>query len=136
MSSPHNSLAQRNARPAGQPSRGNGQAISRQPSISDRACWLPAEPDRVQIATANAVSSLRISSPASWQAGDGARRPRELKNMQAGGGAIDDIDIAALVGFDIVGLDRHLAAVLALAGDAALVGRCRDRGNEIADFGP
>ena len=33
------SAAQRNARPAGQPSRGNGQAISRQPSISDHARW-------------------------------------------------------------------------------------------------
>ena len=55
--------------------------------------------------------------------------------MQAGIGAIDDVDISAVIGFDIVGLDRHLAAVLAVDGHAALVGRRRDRRDEIADFG-
>ena len=54
--------------------------------------------------------------------------------MQAGIGAIDDVDIAALVGFDIIGLDRDLAAVLALDRNTTLVGRRRDRGNEMADF--
>ena len=54
--------------------------------------------------------------------------------MQAGIGAVDDVDVAALVGLDIVGLDRDLAAVLAVDGDAALVGRRRDRRNEVADL--
>src|SRR5215471_18755757 len=54
--------------------------------------------------------------------------------MQAGVGPIDGIDVAALVGLDIVGLDRDLAALPAFAADAALVGRSRDRRNEIADF--
>jgi len=40
--------------------------------------------------------------------------------LKTGVGAIDDIDVAALVGLDIVGLDRDLAAVLAFDLDAAL----------------
>src|ERR1700694_5642910 len=135
-SSPHNSTAQWNARPAGHPSRGNGQAISCQRS-SGWAGWKAAEPDSVQIATANAVSSsLRmVYHRASGKAGHGARRAGQLQDVQAGVGAIDDIDISALIGFDIVGLDRHLAAVLAVDGHATLVGRRRGRGEEIDDLG-
>src|SRR4029077_9415745 len=73
-------------------------------------------------------------TPPSRQAGDGARIVGEFQDMQAGIGAIDDVDITAIVGLDIVGLDRDLAAVPTFDADAALVGRRRDRGNEIADF--
>ena len=45
---------------------------------------------------------------------DRARRAGELKNVHAGVGAVDDVDIAAVVDFDIVCLDRHLAALLAI----------------------
>src|ERR1700694_4229409 len=135
ISSPQSSVAQRNARPAGHPSRGKGQAISRQPSMPDRAGWSPATPSPVQIATANAVSRLRIwDSPVSGQSGRSARGAGQFQNMQAGIGAIDDVDISALIGFDIIGLDRDLAAFPAFDRDAPLVGGRRDRGDEIADL--
>ena len=54
--------------------------------------------------------------------------------MQSGVGAIDHIDIAAVVGLQIVTLDRDLASILAVDLDAALVGRFSDRRNEIADL--
>src|SRR5579872_4562215 len=60
---------------------------------------------------------------------------RQFQNVQAGIGAVDDVDIAALVSLDIVGLDRDLAAILAVDLDAALVGRRRDRWNEVTDLG-
>ena len=34
--------------------------------------------------------------------------------MHPGVGAVDDVHVAAFVGFDIVGLDRRLAAILAV----------------------
>src|ERR1700722_4630892 len=43
-----------------------------------------------------------------------SRLSRQFQNMHAGIGAVDDVDIAALVGLEIVGLDRDLAAVLAV----------------------
>src|SRR6476659_1334357 len=58
----------------------------------------------------------------------------QFENVHAGVGAIDHIDIAALVGFQVVALDRDLAAVLAVDLDAALVGRLGDRRDEIADL--
>src|SRR5690242_18065389 len=55
--------------------------------------------------------------------GDLARGTGQLENMHAVVGAIDDVDEAAIVDLDIVGLDRDLAALLAaLELDAALVG--------------
>src|SRR4051812_25568060 len=63
-----------------------------------------------------------------------ARVAGELQDMQPGVGAVDDVDIAALVGLDIVGLDRGFAAILAVDRDAASVRRSRDRGDEIPDF--
>ena len=69
---------------------------------------------RAERETATAMAASRASFTSSWQTGDGARRPGQFENMQAGIGAIDDVDIAALVGLDIVGLDRDLAAVLAV----------------------
>src|SRR5919106_332342 len=64
----------------------------------------------------------------------GARLAAELEDMHAGVGAIDDVDVAARVGFDVVGLDRRLAAVLAVDLHAALVGLLGDRRDEVADL--
>src|SRR5262249_16592251 len=58
----------------------------------------------------------------------------QLQNMHAGIGAVDQIDVAAVVGFHVVALDRGLAAVHSINLDAALVGRLRDRGDEGADL--
>src|SRR5690348_16413357 len=68
------------------------------------------------------------------QAGDCTCRSRQFEDVQTGIGAVDDVDVAAVVGLDVVGLDRDLAALAALDRDAALVGRSRDRRNEVADF--
>jgi hypothetical protein len=46
------------------------------------------------------------------QAGDRARLAAQFENVHAGIGAIHDIDVAAVVGLDIVALDRGLATVL------------------------
>src|SRR5580765_2690695 len=54
--------------------------------------------------------------------------------MQAGVGAIDSVDVAALVHLDIVGLDRDLAALLGTLADAALLCVLRYRGNVIRDL--
>src|SRR6266446_7548295 len=40
--------------------------------------------------------------------------PGQFQNMQPGVGAVDDVDIAAIVDLDIVCLDRHFAALLAI----------------------
>src|SRR5258706_16091543 len=45
-----------------------------------------------------------------------------LQDVQAGVGAVDDVDVAAVVDVDIVGLDRDLAALARVRLDAALVG--------------
>ena len=68
------------------------------------------------------------------QPGDRARLAGHFQNVHAGIGAIDHIDVAAVVGLQIVALDRDLAAVLAVDLDAALLGRLGDRRNEIADL--
>ena len=62
------------------------------------------------------------------------RLAAQFEDVHAGVGAIDDVDVAAGVGLDVVGLDRGLAAVLAVDLHAALVGLVGDRRNEIADF--
>src|SRR6476620_475990 len=80
------------------------------------------------------MMAVRWRIRSSRQAGAGACRARQFQNVQAGIGAIDDIDVAALVGFDIVGLDRDLASLLAIDGDAALVGRLGDGWDEVADL--
>src|SRR5262249_40165720 len=60
-------------------------------------------------------------------------RAGQLKDVHAGVGPIDNIDKAAIVDFDVVGLNSHLAALpAAWAGHAAFVGLVRDRGNIIA----
>src|SRR4051812_21450597 len=93
-------------------------------------------PEPQRPATRRAPAQTREwPATASWQPGDGARRPRQFQNVQAGIGAVDDVDVAPRVGLDIVGLDRDLAALLLVDLDASLVGRRRNRGNEVADFG-
>jgi hypothetical protein len=59
----------------------------------------------------------RIARDTSWQPGNGTRLAGQFQNMQAGIGAVDSIDVAAVVGLDIVGLDRDFAALDALEPD-------------------
>src|SRR5262245_34578678 len=65
---------------------------------------------------------------------DRARLAAQFQDVHAGIGAVDHVDVAAVVGLDVVALDRDLAAVLALHLDAALFSRLGDRRNEVADF--
>ena len=58
----------------------------------------------------------------------------QFENVHAGIGAVDDIDIAAIVGLHVIGLDCDLAAVLPIHLDAALIGHRRGRRNEVSDF--
>src|SRR5712691_4788080 len=41
--------------------------------------------------------------------GDGPRRTGQLQDVHAGVGTIDNIDIPAVVGLDVIGLNGHLA---------------------------
>ena len=59
----------------------------------------------------------------------GARLAGQLDDVHAGIGAIDNIDVAAVVDFGIVGLNRDLAAVHAIDLETTLVGVLRDCGN-------
>src|SRR5688572_28597410 len=78
--------------------------------------------------------SARLSV-SSRQVGHLPRRASKLEDMHPGIGAVDDIDVAAVVYFDVVGLDRDLAALPAGAAvDAALVGLVGDGRNVKADF--
>src|ERR1700685_1340285 len=70
-----------------------------------------------------------------WQGHNLLRIAGQFQNVRAGIGAVDDVDIAAIVGLEVVGLDRDLATVLAVYLDTTLVGIGRDRRNEIANFG-
>src|SRR5687768_10040329 len=59
-------------------------------------------------------------------------RAGQLEDVHARVGAIDDVDVAAIVDFDVVGLDRGLAPLLTTlpaAADATLVRLRRDRRN-------
>jgi len=58
----------------------------------------------------------------------------QFENVHASIGAVDDVDIAAIIGLHVIGLDYDLAAVLTIHLDATLVGRRRDPRNEISDF--
>src|ERR1700735_2317679 len=77
------------------------------------------------------ATPLKISSR---QIDDLARITGQFENVHARIGAVDDVDVTALVGLEIVGLDRDFAAILAIDLDAALVGIGRDRRDEIADL--
>src|SRR4051794_7678484 len=52
----------------------------------------------------------------SRQSRNAPRNARQFQNMHPRIGAVDDVDVAALVGLDIVGLDCCPAAVLAVDG--------------------
>ena len=88
--------------------------------MSCEAPFLTLPPTRVNRFIASAFQSLTAPrttisefslAARSRQSGDGAGLAREFENMHSGVGAIDDVDQAAIVGLDIVGLDRDLAAV-------------------------
>src|SRR6266699_6988329 len=68
------------------------------------------------------------------RSGDRPGAARELQDVQPGVGAIDQIDEAALVGLDVVALDRGLALVLSVHLEAARVGVRGDRRDEEAVF--
>src|SRR5258708_2869217 len=70
----------------------------------------------------------------SRQLDDLARRAGEFKDVHAGIGAVNDIDIAAVVHFDVVGLDGDLTTLVGAGADAALVGLAGNGGNEIGDL--
>jgi hypothetical protein len=55
-----------------------------------------------------------------FQARDASCLAGELQDVHAGIGAINDIDVAAIVGFHIVALDGDLTAILAIHLDATL----------------
>src|ERR1700745_1413536 len=116
LASPH-----RKARPAGPPSRGNGQACSRKTRCSISTAARPG--NAPSTSTEARMAGQRFMS---GQSGNSARRPGQFEDMQAGVGAVDDVDIAALVGLDIVVLVGDLAALLLVDLDAALVGCRRD----------
>src|SRR5215467_11177706 len=70
--------------------------------------------------------------PALLQTRDRAGLAGEFENVEPRIGAIDHVDIAAIVGLHIVALDRDLAAVLAVDFDAALFRSLSNRRDEIA----
>src|SRR6266702_1980922 len=74
-------------------------------------------------------TSLRLR-----RSGDRPGAARELQDVQPGVGAIDQIDETALVGLDVVALDRGLATVLPVHLEAARIGVRGDRRDEEADF--
>src|SRR5947209_6766484 len=79
------------------------------------------------------VSGGGMRAP-SVQSRDLSRLAGQLQNVQPSVGAIDHIDVAAIVGLHIVALDRDLAAVLSVDLDAALVRRLGDRRDKEARF--
>src|SRR5215510_1089333 len=54
--------------------------------------------------------------------------------MKSSIGSINNVDISAVIGFNIVALDRNLADILPIGLDAALVCCRRNRRDEIANF--
>src|SRR5439155_6266247 len=60
--------------------------------------------------------------------------PGEPQNVHAGVGAVDRVDVAALVDLDVVGLDRGLAALFRPLPDAAPLGPRGDGGDVISDL--
>src|SRR5215472_12046067 len=65
---------------------------------------------------------------------DPARLAGQLEDVQPRVRTVDDVDIAAIVDFDVVGLDSDLAAIRAVDLDAALVGRGGDGRDEVCDL--
>src|SRR6202023_2676085 len=99
-----------------------------------RPRWLPAKRARSSRrrgtsrcpAGAQILAQYRTGSPdaclvmthaaegaaASAEIGDLARGAAQLEDVQACVRAVDDVDVAAVVHLDVVGLDRHLAALV------------------------
>src|SRR5574338_1229086 len=70
------------------------------------------------------------------EVGDGARGAGQLHDVEAGVGPVREVDVAAVVHVDVVGLDGHLAARRpAREVHAALVGPGGHRGNVEARLG-
>src|SRR3974390_485229 len=63
-----------------------------------------------------------------------ARRSRYLENVKSSVGAINNIDISPLIGFDIVALYRDLADILPIDLDTTLVSCRRNRRYKVANF--
>src|SRR5689334_14338552 len=82
---------------------GPSARMSRQTTTS------PAMPARSN--TRRVSSPFRTCSNPLRQAGDGARGAGELQDVQARVRAVHDVDVAAVVHLEVVGLDRGLAAV-------------------------
>jgi molybdate transport system substrate-binding protein len=80
-----------------------------------------------------APSTASVDSP-SAQTGDLTRLAGKLEDVEPRVCAVDDVDEPALVRFDIVRLDRGLAPLPVIDRDAPLVGRPRDRRNEVTDL--
>src|SRR5579872_4930365 len=55
-----------------------------------------------------------------------ARRTGQLNNVHPSVGAVDRVNVAAIVHLDIVGLDRHFAGLAGTVTDAAFVGTVAD----------
>src|SRR5258707_10001023 len=53
----------------------------------------------------------------SGEIGGLARGTRQLEDVQARVRAVDDVDVTAVVHLDVVGLDRHLAALVGAGAD-------------------
>src|SRR5258705_13241061 len=62
------------------------------------------------------------------------RRAGELEYVQPRVRPIDDVNVAAVVHFDVIGLNRDLAAFVRASSHTALVGLRIDRRNEVGDL--
>src|SRR5262245_19990816 len=115
-----------------------GRVCAAAGSVSKAAAAVRAAPAAIPRAACSRImaglSDLTSDLRNSLQAGDAAGFAGQFEDVHAGVGAIDHVDVAAVVGLQVVALDRDLAAVLAVDLDAALLGRLGDRGDEIADL--
>src|SRR5690242_14567919 len=83
--------------------------------------------------TDRSMNRLMEGSPG--EVGDGAGRPGQLHDVEPGIGPVRQVDEAAVVHVDVVGLDRGLAPGRTGDLDAPLVGPGGDRGNVEAGLG-
>src|SRR5947207_4925999 len=72
--------------------------------------------------------------PSALESCDLARLAGQLEDMQAGIGAVDRVDVAAIIDLDIIGLYGELAAVGSADVDAARLRLRGDRRDEIRDL--
>ena len=109
--------------------RGSGAAEQACPMSPPRHPTLLTIPGPARLTGARARNDERLRQPRRLSGVAG-----QFEDVHPGVGAVDDVDVAAVVGLGVVGLDRSLAAVLAVDLDAALVGRLGDRGNVVGDL--